>query len=117
MNRKISFAALIAAAGIATAGGLAYANQTGTGVNDAVADLANAKITMEQAITAAQQHHTGGKATKAELDSKKGVSFYDVEVVAANNQVFDVKIDAADGKVLASTLDKHDSDKDDENDD
>lgn len=115
MNRKTSLAALIAVAGIATAGGIAYANQAG--VNDAVADLAKAKITLEQAVTAAQQHHAGGKATKAELESKKGATFYEVEVVAANNQVFDVKIDTADGKVLSSKLDTHDSGKDDEKDD
>ncbi|QTD44493.1 PepSY domain-containing protein [Ottowia testudinis] len=109
MNRKTSLAAFIAAVGIATAGGLAYAAQGGA-VNDAVADLSQAHITLEQAIAAAQQHHAGAKATKAELESRKGTTFYEVEVVAANQQVFDVRVDAADGKVLSSQADRHDRD-------
>lgn len=115
MKYKTTIAALLAAAGIATAGGLAWAKDAG--VNDAVAALANAKITLEQAVAAAQQHHAGGKATKAELESEKGATFYEIEIVAADHQVFDVKVDAVDGKVLSSTVDKHDEGKGDRKDD
>ena len=76
MNRKISVLALLIAASVATAGGLAFAKQSSSAENDAVTDLA--------------------KATKAELD---------VEVVATDSKVFDVKVDAIDGKVLSSNLD------------
>lgn len=116
MNRKATLAALIAAAGVATAGGLAYAQPASgvVAVHEAVADLARAKLTLEQAIALAQQQHAGGKATKAELDSKRGATFYEVEVVTADHQVFDVKIDAIDGKVLSSKLDRPDHDDDDD---
>lgn len=116
MNRSKTLSMLIVAAGIATAGGLTYANQTAAGTNDAVADLAKAQITLEQAITTALQQHPGGKASKAELDSEKGSTFFEVEVAAADQKVFDVKIDAASGKVLSNQLDKHDAgdEKDDD---
>lgn len=67
------------------AGGLTFAKQSSSAENDAVTDLA--------------------KATKAELD---------VEVVATDSKVFDVKVDAIDGKVLSSNLGAADrADKDD----
>lgn len=113
MNRKTSLAALVAA-GIATAGSLAYANQSGAAGNDAITDSANAKITLRQALAAAEQHHTGGRAVKAELESEKGAVVYEVEVIANNNQVFDVKVDAVNGKVISSQADKPDGNKDED---
>lgn len=115
MNRKISIPALILAAGVATAGGLAYAKASG-GENDAVADLAKAKVTLAQAAAAAESH-SGGRATRAELEGEKGTTVYQVEVVTADNKVFDVRVDAADGKVLSSKADKADSSQHEESDD
>lgn len=112
MNRKIAIPALIMAAGIATAGGLAFAKTSG-GENDAIADLAKAKITLTQAVSAAEAQ-SGGKAIKAELEGERGTIVYEVEVVTADNKVFDVKVDAADGKVLSSKEDQADrGEKDD----
>ena len=107
MNRKNTLSMIIAAAGLATAGGLAFASQATT-TNDAHADLAKAQITLEQAVGSALGQHPGGKATKAELESKKGRAYFDVEVATADQKVFDVKIDAGTGKVLSSQLDKND---------
>jgi uncharacterized membrane protein YkoI len=115
MNRKIAIPALIMAAGIATAGGLAYA-KSGGDQNDAIADLAKAKITLTQAVGAAEAQ-SGGKATKAELEGERGALVYQVEVVSADNRVLDVKVDAADGKVLSSKPDAADrGGKEDEDD-
>lgn len=116
MNRKINLSMLIVAAGLATAGGLAYASQAGTGTNDAITNLSKAQITLEQAVGTALGQHPGGKVTKAELDSEKGAAFYEVEVATADHKVFDVKIDAGSGKVLSSQLDTNDGgvDKEDE---
>lgn len=113
MKSKITVPALLIAAGIATAGGLAYAKTSNT-ENDAIADLAKARITLVQAVSAAEAQ-AGGKATKAELEGEKGAVVFDVEVVTAENKVFDVKVDAADGKVLSSKLDQADrGEKDDD---
>lgn len=115
MNRKIAIPALIMAAGIATAAGLAYA-KSDAGENDAIADLAKAKVTLTQAVGAAEAQ-SGGKATKAELEGERGAVVYQVEVVTADNKVFDVKVDAADGKVLSSKQDQADRGEHEDNDD
>lgn len=106
MKSKIAIPALLVAAGIATAGGLAFAKPAGAD-NDAIADLAKAKITLAQAVGAAEAQ-AGGKATKAELDGERGTVVFDVEVVTPDNKVIDVKVDATDGKVLSSKLDQAD---------
>ena len=113
MKSKITIPAILVAAGIASAAGLAFA-KTVAGENDAIADLAKAKITLVQAVSAAEAQ-AGGKATKAELEGERGTLVFDVEVVTADNKVFDVKVDAADGKVLSSKLDQADrGEKDDD---
>lgn len=113
MKSKITIPALRVAAGIATAGGLAFAKTSG-GESDAVADLAKAKITLVQAVSAAEAQ-AGGKATKAELEGERGTLVFDIEVVTPDNKVFDVKVDAANGKVLSSKLDQADrGEKDDD---
>lgn len=103
MKRKFTVPALIVAVGVATAGGLAYA-KSAEADNDAIVDLAKAKITLTQAISAAEAH-VSGKATQAELEGERGAVVYEVEVVAADSKILDVKVDAADGKVLSSKLD------------
>ena len=56
--------ALIVAAGLGAAGGLAHAKSAG-GENDAVADLSKARITLTQAVGAAEQAGTRRTATSA----------------------------------------------------
>ena len=99
--------AFILAAAVSTAGGLAYAKQSGAMEEDSAADLARAKISLSQAIGTAESH-AAGKAVKAELDSEKGALAFDVEVVTADKKVMDVRVDANDGKVLSSQLDTAD---------
>lgn len=107
MNRKQLIAAILLVAGVATAGGLVYAKQGDHAQNDAVADLAKAKVCLSQAVGSAEAR-VGGKATKAELEGERGVVVFNVEVVTADSQVFDVKVDATDGKVLSSRADAAD---------
>ncbi len=112
MKSTIALPALLVAASIATAGGLAFAKTAG-GENDAIADLAKATITLTQAVSAAEAQ-TGGKATKAELEVERGAVVFEVEVVTPDRKVFDLKIDAADGRVLSSKLDQDDDDEEDD---
>lgn len=110
MNSSKLTTPALAIALILTAGGAAAFAKSGAESrdNDAVADLALAKVTLIQAVTAAE-HHAGGRATDAELETEKGKTVYEVEVVAANKAVYDVTVDAGTGKVLASKIDKADS--------
>ncbi len=103
MKRKFYLAALAALS--ATAIGSAQAAKPAE--NDALA-IAGAKISMTQAVTAAEQH-VGGKASRAEYERHKGHWVFDVEVVKDRN-VMDVKVDPANGKVIAATEDKIDHD-------
>ena len=65
---------------------VAYAAKTME--NDALY-ITNAKVSMVQAVTAAEQH-ANGRAARAEYEQTKGGWAYDVEVVKGS-KVFDVK--------------------------
>jgi uncharacterized membrane protein YkoI len=108
MKRKL-LAGVAAAALAATAGVGAYGAQRGDG-NDALA-IANAHVSLAQAVTAAEQH-TGGTAARAEFEQSQGQWTFDVEVVRGQT-VLEVKLDA-NGNVLSATEDP--ADADDEND-
>lgn len=100
ISKKAIIAATVLALGAGTA---AYAKGRG---NDAVAELAQAQITLAQAISAAEQH-AGGQATKAELEGHNGKTAFEVEVVKGS-AVANVIVDATDGKVLAASADRED---------
>lgn len=106
MKLKNVFPALIAAAGLVAAGGLAYAQQGPFAPeDDAVSSLGGVRVSLVQAIAAAEQH-VGGRASRAVLE-RDGASVFDVEVVTAANVVMDVKVDA-DGKILSAAQDQSD---------
>lgn len=103
--KKIAMAgALLAASGIA-----AYA--TTRMENDAVS-LPATKISLSQAVAAAEQQ-ANGRATRAELEHTQSGIFFEVEVVSGA-KVFDVRVDADKGTVISSAEDKaeHDDDHD-----
>ena len=108
MNAKRHFAALMAAAGLAIAGGMAWAQPApgSAAVQPVPAVQPQGRISLQQAIAAAEKHHPGGTATKAELDTEWGQAVYEEEVRMPNRQEYDVKIDASNGKVLSSRLDR-----------
>ena len=116
MKRKLAIPATIITLGLATAGVFAYASQ-GTAIgNDALADLAKAKISLVDAVNAAQLH-TDGQATRAELEGERGTTVFNVEVATADQKVLDVRVDAITGSVLAAREDKRESGEREEQDD
>jgi uncharacterized membrane protein YkoI len=95
----------------------AAAGVTALAAGDAGSDartIPNAKFSLAQAVTAAEQH-VGGIASKAEVEPHGGKLVYDVEVVKGA-QVFDVKISPDQGTVIASTQDQADHDDQDRQD-
>lgn len=64
-----------------------------------------AKIDITQAIEAATRH-TPGRAIKAELDNHWGTTTYEVHVMQADYIVMEIKVDAADGKIIRSKIDE-----------
>ncbi|MEO1766494.1 PepSY domain-containing protein [Thiobacter aerophilum] len=108
MNRYTTLSLLVVA--LAGTGAVAYATNGGV-ENDALA-IGKAKISLTQAVTAAERH-VNGKASRAEYENSKQGWIYDVEVVSGA-KVFDVRVDADKGTVIASAEDK--ADHDDEHD-
>ncbi|MFT0546431.1 PepSY domain-containing protein [Allopusillimonas ginsengisoli] len=96
-------AAILASASVA-----GYAATTANSAENDASAIGNAKISLIQAITAAEQH-VNGKAVQAEYEQTKTGWAYDVEVASGTN-VFDVRVDADKGTVLSSTQDKVDQD-------
>ena len=68
-------------------------------------DASKATVTMSQAIATAEQQ-AGGKATRAKLENETGKLLYEIKV-AGKDKVTEVKVDATDGKVLASDAETH----------
>ena len=113
-TKSIVSATLIAAFLCAVGGGVVYARQSADIENDAAKALSLAKISLMEAARRAEAH-VGGIATKAELESQHGVATFEVEVVTAQNQAFDVRVDGRDGTVLSSQADEaDDADREDE---
>jgi uncharacterized membrane protein YkoI len=98
MKRKLILTTLAALA-VAAIGSAYAAKSEG---NDA-ATLAQTKISLTQAISAAEQH-TNGKAVRAELEDENGTIVYGVEVLSGT-KAMDVKVDVRDGKILSSQAD------------
>jgi uncharacterized membrane protein YkoI len=98
--------ALIAGTLIAFATGVTAVSAAGWGERDRTpVDVSKATVTMSQAIATAEQQ-AGGKATRAKLENETGKLLYEVKV-AGKDKVTEVKVDATDGKVLASGADTH----------
>ena len=93
---------------LASLGAVAFAAKTME--NDAVPGPP-AKVSLVQAIVAAEQHQAGGKATRAEYEKTRAGWVYDVEVVSGA-KVFDVRVDADKGTVISSAEDTADRDDD-----
>ncbi|WP_317202502.1 PepSY domain-containing protein [Janthinobacterium sp.] len=107
MKRRTTISLAVAAAGALAAATFAYAAHERP--NDALSVL-QARISLVQAVASAEQH-VQGKAASAEYEHGARGGVYDVEVVSAN-KVFDVKVDATDGKVIASVEDRNDREDD-----
>lgn len=89
-----------------------WANDDG---ENEIASIANAKINLTQAVDSALKS-VPGKALRAELDAEDDGNVFLVEVVS-DNQIYEVSIDAATGKVLGKRVDpKDNNDEEDERD-
>jgi uncharacterized membrane protein YkoI len=109
-KRKLYLAA--AAAVLIGGAGFAVAEKVDTQENDAQAVL-KAQVSLLQAVTMAEQT-ANGKAARAEYEQDRSGQHYEVEIVNGA-KVYDVRIDAASGKVLSSVEDRNDHhDKDDD---
>lgn len=94
------------AASIIVASSLVYASRDVNEEHNDAAALAQAKISLSQAIAAAEQK-VSGKAVRAELEDENGTLVYGVEVVNGAKST-DVKVDIATGAILSAQADQAD---------
>jgi len=97
--RRLAPVALAALLAIGATGGIALANGRNNEGSDAAA-LANAKVTLVQAIATAELQ-AGGRAVGAGVDNENGRVTIAVEI-AAKDGVRTVLIDAGTGQVAAT---------------
>lgn len=100
-KRVLMVGTLLAFATGITAASVALAR----GEHGAPVDASKATVTMSQAIATAEQQ-AGGKATVAKLENETGKLLYEIKV-AGKDKITEVKVDALDGKVLASGAETH----------
>ncbi len=104
VKKALLFAALAASTIVASS--LVYASRDGNDEHNDAAALAQAKVSLSQAITAAEQH-AGGNASRAEFEGENGKFVYEVEVVGGGKST-DVKVDANSGQILSAQADEAD---------
>jgi uncharacterized membrane protein YkoI len=63
-----------------------------------------AKITLSEAIAAAEKHQPG-KAVEAGLDDDSFTPTYEVNILTQDSRAYDVRVDAVSGKVIGSRED------------
>jgi uncharacterized membrane protein YkoI len=99
--------------GTLAAAGAAYAKDKELRTNEA-AIMANAKVTMAQAIATAEQK-TGGKTVGTGIEDQDGTVFLEVQVLK-DNQRHSVLIDPQSGQVVKVAIDNEgDDDQEDDN--
>ena len=81
-----------------------------TGEASELTALQGAKVSLLQAITAAEGQ--GGKALSAEYAQEDGAVAIEVEMADASGNTFDLKVDAMTGQVMAADSDDDDHDHD-----
>jgi uncharacterized membrane protein YkoI len=91
--------------------GVAYAKDKENRTNEA-AIIANAKVTMAQAIATAEQQ-TGGKAVGTGIEDKNGTVFLEVQVVK-DNQKHNVLVDPQSGQIVKIAVDNDQGDEEDD---
>ena len=105
-----NFKSTIAAIVLLSATSMAFAAKPKNNENGAAAAIKDTRVSLSQAIAAAEQH-AGGKAVRGAYEKTKNGWAYNVQVVKAG-KVFNVLIDANYGLVIASVADAVDDAKD-----
>ncbi len=107
---KTIVAAALISGGLA---GTAYAVQAKDSADNDAKSAAEATITLNSALEIALQS-VPGTAVGVEFENEDGIALWEVEILASNQQVYDLEIDAISGEVLKNKIDKDDREEDDD---
>jgi uncharacterized membrane protein YkoI len=81
--------------------------------NQEAAQASLAKLTVQQAITAALSRQSG-TVLRVELQNEDGFLVYNVELASADKKVHEIKVDAGDGSILRIDVDSADRETENE---
>jgi len=81
--------------------------------NQEAAQASLAKITVQQAISAALSRQSG-TVLRVELQNEDGFLVYNVELASADKKVHEIKVDAGDGSILRIDVDSADRETENE---
>ena len=84
--------------------GLAMSSEGTHGPEDG---LLTAKLSMEEAITAAKAKFPG-RVLEAELEKEQGQAVYEIEISSATGVVTEITVDAQSGELLGSEVEDQD---------
>lgn len=104
MTRTTLLAAIMTSVIAIGTAGLAYAEEQGDQLSNESAIIANAKVTMAQAIAAAEQQ-VGGKAVGAGIEDQDGTVSFEVQILKGDNTMHKVLVDTQTGKVVKTVAD------------
>ena len=109
--RKFVASMVIAGALLGTAHGV----QAKSSESEEAQAVTQASVSMNSAIEIALQQ-VPGNVIGAEFENEDGQIVWEVEILAANKEVYELEIDATSGKVLEQKKDDDDEDEDDDRD-
>lgn len=92
--------------------GTAYVAQAKSSESNDAEAVTQASVSMNKAIEIALEQ-VPGNVVGAEFENDDGQALWEVEILAANKEVYELEIDAASGKVLKQKKDEDDDEKDD----
>jgi len=96
--------------------GTAYVAQAKNSESEDAQAVTQASVSMNKAIEIALQQ-VPGNVVGAEFESEDGQTVWEVEILAANKDIYELEIDAASGKVIKQEKEDDDDDEEDEDED
>ena len=66
-------------------------------------ELAKAQIQLNDAVKIAT-NEVSGKVYEAELELEDNIPVWEIEILSANNELYEIEIDATSGKILSKEL-------------
>jgi len=112
LNKIVASMVLVGMVLLGALAGTAYIAQAKNSESEDARAVTQATVSMNKAIEIAQQQ-VPGDVVGAEFENEDGQILWEVEILAANKEVYELEIDATSGKVLKQ---KKDHDDDDEGD-
>jgi len=116
LNKIVASMVLVGMVLLGALAGTAYVVQAKSSESEDAQAVTQASVSMNRAIEIALQQ-VPGNVVGAEFEREDGQSLWEVEILAANKEVYELEIDATSGKVLKQKKDDDDEGEDEDRED